>query len=323
MEKPETALKTLEVLGLSNSQAKIYLTLIRLGSATVGRVANSSGVRREDVYRALPSLEKLGLIEKNLGAPSKISVVPLETALAALVKRQQDEANEKISDLLRKKDQLLENWKTVTREPAAEESAQFSLLQGRNATAVKAETLIKNSREGIDYLVLKRQMGHFLSSYEDLLKRALKRGVVIRIITELPGESGELPVFMSGLLSSGGISLRCVESVPIHVGIYDKKEVLADTSAEASFEHGPALYSRNRPMVQALEKVFDDLWDASKDWNSARLNHENGNRKIPGQLGQHLGQRLQTTRGGNHRHNVKLIQTSPSPRNKRAKKHII
>lgn len=270
MEKPETALKTLETLGLTSSQAKIYLSMIRLGSATVGRIASSSGIRREDVYRALPILENMGLVEKNLGSPSKISIVSMETALAALVKRQQDEANKKISELIRKKDQLLENWKTVSKGSDTEEPTQFSLLQGRNAAAVKAESLIKGSKEGIDYLVLKKQMGHFLSSYGDLLKRALKRGVVIRIVTELQGESGELPTFMSGLLSSRGVSLRCVQAIPIRAGIYDKKEVLAATSAESSFENGPALYSRNSPIVQALQKVFDDLWNSSRDWSSAR-----------------------------------------------------
>ena len=86
MEKPEGALETLGMFGLSKNQARIYLAIIKLGSATVGEIASSSGIRREDVYRALPRFEKLGLIEKDLGAPSKIRVVSLESALSGLIK---------------------------------------------------------------------------------------------------------------------------------------------------------------------------------------------------------------------------------------------
>lgn len=301
MERPETALKTLELFGLTSNQAKIYLVMVKLGSAGAGKIARYSGVRREDVYRALPRLETLGLIEKSLGTPSEIRVVSVEDALAALVKQQQNEADSKIAELLRKKDQLLENWKTVTKAPVQEDPDQFSLLQGKNAVSVKAESLIKGATKGIDYLVPKEQLGHFLSSYGDSFKRAVKRQIAIRIITEPPGESGELPSFLSRLVSSGGISLRCVDSVPIHCGIFDKKEVLAATSVETSAGQGSALYSRNQPLVQALQKVFDDLWNSSKDWNAARfvktealvtrvktLNHKNGNGKIVGQLGQNL-----------------------------------
>ena len=54
-------------LGLTLNQAKVYLAVIKLEKTTVVQVANFSKVRREDVYRILPSLEKMGLIERLLG----------------------------------------------------------------------------------------------------------------------------------------------------------------------------------------------------------------------------------------------------------------
>jgi len=54
-------------LGLSPNQAKVYQTILKLGNVPVGLIAKSSSVRREDVYKVLPTLEKMGLIEKLLG----------------------------------------------------------------------------------------------------------------------------------------------------------------------------------------------------------------------------------------------------------------
>ena len=54
-------------LGLSPNQAKVYQTILKLGNVPVVLIAKSSSVRREDVYKVLPTLEKMGLIEKLLG----------------------------------------------------------------------------------------------------------------------------------------------------------------------------------------------------------------------------------------------------------------
>jgi sugar-specific transcriptional regulator TrmB len=57
-------------LGLTLNQAKIYLAILKLEKTTVSEVAKFSKVRREDVYRILPSLEKMGLVERLLGKPT-------------------------------------------------------------------------------------------------------------------------------------------------------------------------------------------------------------------------------------------------------------
>jgi sugar-specific transcriptional regulator TrmB len=57
---------------LTLNQAKVYLAVIKLEKTTVVQVANFSKVRREDVYRILPSLEKMGLVERLLGKPTEI-----------------------------------------------------------------------------------------------------------------------------------------------------------------------------------------------------------------------------------------------------------
>jgi len=55
-------MKELNEIGLSKNESKVYLTLLRLGSASVGRITEGSGVHRRNVYDAIERLMKKGLI---------------------------------------------------------------------------------------------------------------------------------------------------------------------------------------------------------------------------------------------------------------------
>ncbi|MDH5448858.1 MAG: hypothetical protein OEX01_07660, partial [Candidatus Bathyarchaeota archaeon] len=97
--------------GLSGNQAKVYLATAQLGLASVSQVSKCSKVRREDVYRILPKLEKLGLVERLLGKPTKMRALPAEEAFHVLIEREQEIANERMSTLMAKKDAFLKNYK--------------------------------------------------------------------------------------------------------------------------------------------------------------------------------------------------------------------
>ena len=83
-------------LGLSLNQAKVYLAILKLEKTTVGQVAKFSKVRREDVYRILPALEKMGLIERLLGKPTEIRATLISDALTFLVAEEKNKSDERL-----------------------------------------------------------------------------------------------------------------------------------------------------------------------------------------------------------------------------------
>ena len=94
--------KNAEILldsGLTGNQAKVYFATARLRLASVAQISKASKVRREDVYRIMPKLEKLGLVEKLLGTPTKIRTTPVEEALSILIKHEEDTSSERVSTL--------------------------------------------------------------------------------------------------------------------------------------------------------------------------------------------------------------------------------
>ena len=54
----------LEKIGLSPNEAKCYLTLIKIGSASANEISRKSGIHRVSVYDALRGLREKGLISQ-------------------------------------------------------------------------------------------------------------------------------------------------------------------------------------------------------------------------------------------------------------------
>ncbi len=61
-------IKQLETAGLSPNEAKCYLTLLKIGSASANEVSRQSGVHRVSVYDALRGLREKGLISQIIKA---------------------------------------------------------------------------------------------------------------------------------------------------------------------------------------------------------------------------------------------------------------
>lgn len=106
----ETEVHMLRDFGLTRKQASVYLTASRLKPMTpIDQISRDSRVGREDVYRALGELERIGLVERIPGVPIKINSRSLDEGLLVLIARQKENAERKISYLLEKRDDILKN----------------------------------------------------------------------------------------------------------------------------------------------------------------------------------------------------------------------
>jgi sugar-specific transcriptional regulator TrmB len=240
------------------------VTVVKLGSAQVGEIAKHAQVRREDIYRALPRLEELGLIEKSLDTPVKIHALPLEEALRLLIKSRQDEAAERMSRLNVSADEFLRQYKMHIRDPQKddEETALFSLISGRVPVSIKSSNLIKNSKKQIDIVQSREGLASFLHENSDLLKKAARNGVTVRIVTERTNEEDALQRLIRQVISSSRevIDLRHIDSLPGNYMIFDAKEALITTSTTPNPSESSSLYTRNSGLVKVLQRDFGDVW---------------------------------------------------------------
>jgi sugar-specific transcriptional regulator TrmB len=83
--------ETLLDLGLTTSQARVYIANIKLGKVKAKDICKESGIGRQEVYRVLTELLELGLIEKVIGTPMEFDAVPLSRGIILLLNRKRTE----------------------------------------------------------------------------------------------------------------------------------------------------------------------------------------------------------------------------------------
>ena len=79
MADSDEYVSTLTELGLSVSQAKVYLSLAKSRSLKAPEISLISGITRPDVYRILVELEKVGFIERKISKPVRFQAVPVKS----------------------------------------------------------------------------------------------------------------------------------------------------------------------------------------------------------------------------------------------------
>ena len=257
--------KMLSSFGLTHNQAKVYIAIAQLGIASVSQVSKASKVRREDVYRIMPKLEKMGLIEKILGNPTKIRAMPVEEGLSILIKREQDIANKRASALMAKKDDFLKHFKAYKMKPICEE-AHFALIPQREGTINRELTMVKNAEKEIDIITSRGKFIQIFTNFAEPFKKAVRKGVRVRIILDISEHDDSILRFVEEYKSFGtSFDLKYKDQPSSHYLIVDYKQALVSTSTEVLIGENPCLWTDDNNLVGLVQKNFEGTWHASVD----------------------------------------------------------
>lgn len=89
----------LEEIGLSNTEAKVYLALLELGSALAGEITKKSEVNRTNVYDALERLIEKGLVTYVISANRKLFEPVNPEKLQDILKEKHEKLNKVMQEL--------------------------------------------------------------------------------------------------------------------------------------------------------------------------------------------------------------------------------
>jgi sugar-specific transcriptional regulator TrmB len=265
----EQSVQTLMKLGLSSSQSKTYLSLTKLGEATVITVSKSSNIDRGETYRVLSKLMDLGLVEKIIDSPNRYRPVSLAEALSILLDRKKQE-----DSLIKKEtERLLEESSSVdVGEPFEKEEPRTLLIpSGKHLANLMRERLtnLQRNYDGISYV---DEFERRLNVYYEDYKRLLDKGVKIRFVLENPEDKQLSSNLLDSLNACSNFEVSFVRSkVPACIGIYDDQEVQVSTARRIDLCAASA-YWTNSPVFVALARCyFDSLW--TKTVNMQLMGH--------------------------------------------------
>ena len=171
-------------LGLTSSQAKVYLALLELEKATARTLSKCSNVARQEAYRILAELQEKGLVEKIIAMPTEFKSIPIEDCLHILIERKKTE----ISETQKKATKLLQKLKEKnSKNTLQEDETRFSLSSEQAAVRRKKGTLNAVQRS-FDVVTSWRNPHADLFIHMEEIGEALQRGVEIRVIIDKPDE---------------------------------------------------------------------------------------------------------------------------------------
>lgn len=214
-------LLTLERLGLSPNQAKVYLALAQVDSASVKIIEKISGVPREEVYRKLRELQKLGFIECFLSKPKTCRAAPLETVINTMLHHKSEE----ISNLQLKTEELIQDFKkTQKNNNIKTDSPEVCFIPQQRPLLERAAKELDSLNESLETICSWDKGIGWLSAHLNHFKDALNRKVKIRFIIENSKRS-KLPKLVKELQKNQFFKLRQIFFLPqTCLGIYDQKK---------------------------------------------------------------------------------------------------
>jgi len=250
-------------LGLTLNQARVYLTILRLERTAVGQIAKFSKVRREDVYRTLPSLEKMGLIERLMGKPTEIRATPISDALTFLLAEEKIKSDERLSGMKSRVQMLsLKDWK----QPLPGEESIYILITEKKAILAKTSELIRNSKKEVALIADKARIMPVLSQFSDEFKQALRKDVQIRLLFEGESLNGLLKEKVEKIIAGVSVHVRFHCEALNHFLMSDDKEALITTSKESGLGTSPSLWTNNSNLIGVLRTGFESDWKKAEEY---------------------------------------------------------
>jgi sugar-specific transcriptional regulator TrmB len=257
----ENTAEELANFGLTKTQAKTYIALLTLGIASASEIAKSSKIRREEVYRLIPELEKRGLITRKLKAPRKFSATQPEKAIQILTKAKLNTMKEEIDRLKQKQTELVSKLKTIEL-PMKQGDCSLEVISQLDNALTKLVDMTERARQKIDVVA---PLQDLIIVYVDFPRNTVKRifeSLKFRIIVE----NAEVDAVTKELLhfseaSNNRIELRQIEKPPIRLMIVDDKEAMWGEVQPNNDRGDPETFWTDDPtQISLLRMSFDSLW---------------------------------------------------------------
>jgi len=248
--------------GLTKTQAKIYVTLVSLGVASASEVAALSKIRREEVYRIIPELEKRGIISRKLQTPRKFAVANPETAIEILTKTKLEAMRDEIDKVERKRTEIVSKLKAIEL-PVEQNVASIEVISQRNQAYARLTEIAQNASKYLDIAAkLENLILVYSNRSKNITDRIIKK-VKMRVITENHGFEGLAKELVTASEANGNpVELRFVERLPFSLIIADDTEAMWGEGQPAT-EDFPVFWANDPTQIAILKMSFENLWNES------------------------------------------------------------
>jgi predicted transcriptional regulator len=240
-------LKTLKNLGLSENEALVYFTALSLGSTSIKKIAEHSGVKRTSIYSIIEDLKQHGLIHVDVSGFKHKYVAENPQTLAEMIDRKRAELAESMS-----------LFQTVYDNTAKQSSITY--IEGMTAVRKAYLQLPEGLKRNDPYLIITNQAAwHALDTEfaDAFIEKRSKLGLDIRMLAQDSEKAKEFKRYQQNF----GMEVRLLpEKTNLQTNlVITPKQVLIQ---QLTFPI-VALRIENESIINMHQQIFEILWDAT------------------------------------------------------------
>ncbi len=269
----EAIANTLQKLGLSKNEIRVYVYLARTGMRKASEISEAISLHRTETYRILRDLEKIGLVSSVFEKPLKFIATPFEKTLDLLINTKKL----RLQLLEEKKKDLVDLWTSLPK-PEVEfvKREVFQILEGEEHIDLKAEELLAKTKREIWVFLCDSDISRFYhSGFLDNLEKFAKKDLSVRLVTN---DSPKSCFFVKKLKLN---SAKCLAICPIDLPsfiIVDQEQLLfsikrnneQNYDMENKREKLAALWTNYEAFIKALGALFKEMWSTEMRLESMR-----------------------------------------------------
>jgi HTH-type transcriptional regulator, sugar sensing transcriptional regulator len=176
------ASELLQLYGLSEREALVYLLVLRSGSVSAGDIAKSLSLRRMEAYRLVKKLSDANMIRANAGKPVTYSAESAEDVVSTMMEAH----HQKTKAMEVAKEEFLVLVRSMPRGRPRPSEQQFKIIQGREQIYGKIGRMVDDSKESLGLFLTRNDLVQaFQLGIIDRLTRAATRGVKVRVLSQI------------------------------------------------------------------------------------------------------------------------------------------
>ena len=185
-------LTQLKQLGLSDNEAKVYLAMLELGSATMLEISTKAGINRPTAYVQIESLKKIGLVSTQVRGKKTYFIAESPKQLESILEREEKEIELKKDELAKILPELATLFSLGDRKPVVR---FFEGVEGIHK--VHEEFIKSGATEILDITSLDDAQRVFPNQLRSYAPKRAARGIRSKVIytssrgAVLPAQDGE------------------------------------------------------------------------------------------------------------------------------------
>ena len=227
----------LRKLGLSEKEAKVYLTALELGYTSVQKIAQHAKISRPTTYEIIKSLKEKGLITKSKDKQKNYFIAESPDNLLGILRKQKKEIEEKEREFIRIIAALRSKF-------SLDNQKEIKTYQDEKGLEILLDDLLTTSSKKIYVLVNNEKI--WPTKKRQIIYQAIKKRLGQIEIKELSVDKNKSSL---DYLETKTLKLSPFKETVI---IYDKVIILSDKSSGILID--------NKDLINLIKSFFQYIW---------------------------------------------------------------